>query len=50
MNGELYVKGPGVFMGYLQEDGSIFRPVTPDGFFATGDGGPLHTAEHSNLG
>ena len=40
-DGELLVRGPLVFLGYLQEDGSI-EPVTDDeGWFATGDIGTI---------
>ncbi len=38
---ELLVRGPIVFMGYLQEDGSIKPEVDADGWYATGDVGRI---------
>jgi long-chain acyl-CoA synthetase len=38
---ELLVRGPHVFMGYLQEDGSIKPDVDEDGWLATGDVGRI---------
>lgn len=35
--GELAMRGPGVFFGYLGEDDLYRSLVTPDGFFRTGD-------------
>ena len=40
-DGELLVRGPLVFLGYLQEDGSIKSAVDDDGWFATGDIGEI---------
>ncbi|NIH78827.1 long-chain acyl-CoA synthetase [Amycolatopsis viridis] len=40
-DGELLVRGPLVFMGYLQEDGSIASAVDADGWFHTGDIGTI---------
>lgn len=39
-NGEIFVKGEPLFLGYWQE-GKIHRPLTSDGWFATGDCGRL---------
>lgn len=36
-DGELLVRGPIVFLGYLQEDGSIASATDAEGWFATGD-------------
>lgn len=38
---ELLVRGPMVFMGYLQPDGSIKPDVDEDGWYATGDVGRI---------
>jgi long-chain acyl-CoA synthetase len=38
---ELLVRGPHVFMGYLQEDGTIKPDVDEDGWLATGDVGRI---------
>lgn len=40
-DGELQVRGPIVFLGYLQEDGSIAPATDSDGWFATGDIGTI---------
>ncbi len=40
-DGELLVRGPIVFLGYLREDGSIAPATDPDGWFATGDIGSI---------
>ncbi|WP_306999317.1 AMP-dependent synthetase/ligase [Amycolatopsis thermophila] len=40
-DGELLVRGPLVFMGYLQEDGSIASALDEDGWFHTGDIGTI---------
>ncbi|MEC3978386.1 AMP-dependent synthetase/ligase [Amycolatopsis sp. H20-H5] len=40
-DGELLVRGPTVFLGYLQEDGSIKPDVDADGWYATGDIGTI---------
>jgi len=39
--GEIKVKSPFLFLGYLQEDGEIFFPVDKDGYLATGDLGHI---------
>ncbi len=36
-DGEALVSGPCLFLGYLQPDGSMERPLRSDGWFATGD-------------
>ncbi len=36
-SGEIEIAGPTLFLGYLQPNGSITRPATPDGWFPTGD-------------
>jgi long-chain acyl-CoA synthetase len=40
-DGELLVRGPIVFLGYLQPDGSIKPDTDPDGWLATGDIGTI---------
>lgn len=40
-DGELLVRGPLVFPGYLQEDGSIKPVVDDEGWYATGDIGEI---------
>ncbi|RZQ60067.1 AMP-dependent synthetase/ligase [Amycolatopsis suaedae] len=40
-DGELFVRGPIVFLGYLQADGTIEPAVDADGWFATGDIGAV---------
>lgn len=40
-DGELLVRGPLVFLGYLQEDGSIQPAVDDEGWYATGDIGEI---------
>ncbi|MFD4254681.1 AMP-dependent synthetase/ligase [Amycolatopsis thermoflava] len=40
-DGELLVRGPLVFMGYLQEDGTIASALDEDGWFHTGDIGTI---------
>ncbi|HVV13918.1 AMP-dependent synthetase/ligase [Amycolatopsis sp.] len=40
-DGELLVRGPLVFLGYLQEDGSVKSVTDDDGWFATGDIGEI---------
>ncbi|KAA5835229.1 long-chain fatty acid--CoA ligase [Saccharopolyspora hirsuta] len=40
-DGELLVRGPVVFPGYLRADGSIQRSTDQDGWFATGDVGTI---------
>ena len=37
--GELWLKGPNVFLGYLNNDASTRAALTPDGWFRTGDVG-----------
>ncbi|OQO92221.1 long-chain fatty acid--CoA ligase [Saccharomonospora piscinae] len=40
-DGELLVRGPIVFLGYLREDGTIDSPADAEGWFATGDIGSI---------
>ncbi|MFE6281100.1 AMP-dependent synthetase/ligase [Streptomyces sp. NPDC057877] len=40
-DGEIEVRGPSVFSGYLREDGSVRPAVDADGWLATGDIGRL---------
>jgi long-chain acyl-CoA synthetase len=40
-DGELLVRGPIVFLGYLQEDGSIAKATDDDGWLPTGDIGTV---------
>ncbi|MBB4688900.1 AMP-dependent synthetase/ligase [Amycolatopsis jiangsuensis] len=40
-DGELLVRGPIVFLGYLQEDGAIAPATDAEGWFATGDIGTI---------
>ncbi|MFB9682665.1 AMP-dependent synthetase/ligase [Amycolatopsis plumensis] len=40
-DGELLVRGPIVFLGYLQEDGTIADATDADGWLATGDIGTI---------
>jgi long-chain acyl-CoA synthetase len=40
-DGEILVRGPSVFAGYLQEDGSIRPDTDADGWLATGDIGSM---------
>jgi long-chain acyl-CoA synthetase len=42
-DGELLVRGPLVFLGYLQEHGAIHPATDADGWFATGDIGEIDT-------
>jgi long-chain acyl-CoA synthetase len=38
-NGELLIKGPGVFVGYYKQDEATHETRTPDGWLRTGDAG-----------
>ena len=38
-DGEIFIRGPLVLMGYLQPDGSLESPLDEDGWLATGDVG-----------
>ncbi|MEY7973713.1 long-chain fatty acid--CoA ligase [Saccharomonospora xinjiangensis] len=40
-DGELLVRGPIVFLGYLREDGSVEAATDSEGWFATGDIGSI---------
>lgn len=37
--GELWIKGPNVFLGYLNNEAGTKNALTPDGYFKTGDVG-----------
>lgn len=37
VEGELAMRGPGVFLGYAEQPDTDHSPFTPDGFFRTGD-------------
>ncbi len=39
--GELYIKGPNVFLGYLNNEAGTKNALTDDGFFRTGDIGHM---------
>ncbi len=41
--GEIEVRGPALFAGYVR-DGALHRPLTPDGWFRTGDTGRVDDA------
>ncbi len=43
-DGEIQVRGRTLFLGYVREDGTLSRPVTPDGWFPTGDLGRFDDA------
>ena len=40
-DGEIFVRGPIVFLGYLQDDGTVQSVLDPDGWLATGDVGTI---------
>ncbi|MCP3098007.1 AMP-binding protein [Myxococcus sp. K15C18031901] len=40
-DGEIFVRGPVVFLGYLADDGHIVSPLDADGWLATGDIGTV---------
>jgi long-chain acyl-CoA synthetase len=40
-DGEIFVRGPVVFLGYLQDDGTVVSPCDADGWLATGDVGTI---------
>lgn len=45
--GELWIKGPNVFLGYLNNPEGTANALTDDGYFKTGDVG--HQDEHGNF-
>ncbi|NUP47048.1 MAG: long-chain fatty acid--CoA ligase [Catenulispora sp.] len=40
-DGEIFVRGPILFSGYLQPDGTVASPLDADGWLATGDVGTI---------
>jgi long-subunit acyl-CoA synthetase (AMP-forming) len=38
-NGEVHVRGPGVFVGYYKQDDATRDAITADGWLKTGDAG-----------
>lgn len=48
-DGEILVRGDQVFMGYLQPDGSLQRPLTDEGWFRTGDLGHFDDAGYLHV-
>jgi O-succinylbenzoic acid--CoA ligase len=47
--GEILVRGDQLFLGYLQADGSLSRPLTDDGWFRTGDLGHFDEAGYLHV-
>lgn len=47
--GEILVRGDQLFMGYLQPDGLLHRPLTEDGWFRTGDRGHFDGAGYLHV-
>ncbi len=47
--GEILVRGETLFEGYLQLDGTLERPLTEDGWFATGDLGFVDDAGYLHV-
>ncbi|KAI5844160.1 hypothetical protein BZA05DRAFT_343349 [Tricharina praecox] len=45
--GELWLKGPNVMLGYLNNPTATANAITPDGYFKTGDVG--HEDKHGNV-
>jgi len=48
-DGEILVRGDQLFLGYLQPDGSVSRPLTEDGWFRTGDLGHFDEAGYLHV-
>ncbi len=48
-DGEILVRGDQLFMGYLQPDGSLIRPLMDDGWFRTGDLGHFDDAGYLHV-
>lgn len=48
-DGEILVRGDQLFLGYLQPDGSLQRPLTDDGWFRTGDLGHFDAAGYLHV-
>jgi O-succinylbenzoic acid--CoA ligase len=47
--GRILIRGPALFDGYLQPDGALSAPLTPEGFFDTGDLGELDERGHLHV-
>ncbi len=47
--GEILVRGDQLFLGYLQPDGSLHRPLTDEGWFRTGDLGRFDDAGYLHV-
>ena len=47
--GRIQIRGPALFEGYLQPDGSVSAPLTAEGFFDTGDIGELDDRGHLHV-
>jgi long-chain acyl-CoA synthetase len=45
-NGEVLLKGPGVFVGYYKQDEATKETLTPDGWLKTGDAGIIDPRGH----
>ncbi|HRD74845.1 MAG TPA: AMP-binding protein [Hyphomicrobiaceae bacterium] len=45
-NGEVQLKGPGVFIGYYKQDEATKDTITPDGWLKTGDAGIIDPRGH----
>ncbi|MEZ5849265.1 MAG: AMP-binding protein [Hyphomicrobiaceae bacterium] len=45
-NGEVQLKGPGVFVGYFKQDEATRETLTPDGWLKTGDAGLIDPRGH----
>lgn len=48
-DGEIFVRGPIVFLGYLQGDGTVQSVLDSDGWLATGDVGTLDDAGYLTI-
>jgi O-succinylbenzoic acid--CoA ligase len=48
-DGEILVRGPTLFLGYLLDGGRVERPLTSDGWFRTGDLGTLDSVGYLSV-